>query len=198
MPRAREGGVVSRTYGWITALLSPVIVVAWVAAVVAAWMFLPALGGSASAPLGDIVPEDAEALGAQQRAFERFGTTLSSDTLIVQRNPEGLSEQELRAAAKGSLASLRGQMPADLKGVRAAVPLVNAPLPGVKWGEENTTILTYLFLGDDLNLVEREAAADRYTREVLRPSCPPPAPRACSSSGRSTTSCRSSRSRRSW
>jgi RND superfamily putative drug exporter len=39
------------------------------------------------------------------------------------------------------------------------VPLVNAPVPGVTWGERGTTAVTYLFLDPGLNLVQREAAA---------------------------------------
>ena len=43
------------------------------------------------------------------------------------------------------------------------------PIPGVRWREQNTTVITYLFLDPELNLVERNEAAHQYAD-----SLPPP------------------------
>ena len=162
MRRATVGERVARAYGRVIVALRWPVLVGWVAALVAAIMLLPALGGSGAAPLDDIVPEAATALRAQERAVELFGTTLATDTVIVQRNPKGLSREELGDLAGPPL--LLGQdvpLP-QLQGVKAAVPLVNVPLPGTDWNETGTTALTYLFVDSSLSLKKRHAAAQRY------------------------------------
>jgi RND superfamily putative drug exporter len=166
---ARDGGWLSRSYAWSVVALRPLVVLAWIAAAVAALVLLPALGGSSSAPLSDIVPADAPALAAQQQAYDRFGSTLGADTVIVQRNPRGLSTAEVQANASAVLAAATHRLPPELAGVRAAVPLVNVPIPGLRWGESGTTVLTYLFLAQDLNLLERERTARLYAQRMLRP-----------------------------
>ena len=166
MTRATDGGG-SRLLGWLTAALSPFIVLGWVLASIAAWTLLPALGGSSAAPLDDIVPAGASALAAQERAFERFGSTLGTDTVVVQRNPRGLSLDETEATLRGSVDAIRKRLPPELDGVVGAAPVVNVPLPGIEWGETGTTALTYLFLAPDLNLVERERLAQRYVDRML-------------------------------
>ena len=57
-----------------------------------------------------------------------------------------------------------------VKGVEAAAPLANVPIPSVRWGERNTTLITYLFLDPELNLVERNEVAHQYADAL-----PPPA-----------------------
>jgi RND superfamily putative drug exporter len=150
----------------VVALRWPIIL-GWLAALAAAVVFLPGLGGSGGAPLDDIVPPDAPAVVAQQHALRLFGSTLATDTLLVERDPRGLPrgayEAQLRAAASAT----------RTRGVRAALPVPNAPVPGVRWNERDTTIVTYLFLSPDLNLHERDSAARDYLAGL-----PPPSPGA--------------------
>jgi putative drug exporter of the RND superfamily len=157
-------------YAWVVVALRYPIVLAWIAALVASLAFLPGLGTSSTAPLSDIVPSDAKAVVAQQRALRLFGSTLATDVAVVQRDPRGLTraaiEAQLRAAAA---ASRRGPGP-RLPGVLAAVPLVNEPIPGVHWREHDTTALTYLFLSPDLNLLERDRVAHRYAYGLPGPA----------------------------
>jgi hypothetical protein len=190
--RATAGERVAGAYAWSVVLLRAVVVVAWIAAAVAAWVALPALGGSSTAPLGDIVATDAQAIRAQERALELFGSTAGTDTAIVQRNPRGLSRRELDAHLR------LAQRPP--RGVRALVPVPNAQVGDVRWPERDTTVVTYLFMGPELNLVERDRAARAAARgSSRRPAraraSPAPGRRACSSSRRSRTRCRSSRRR---
>jgi RND superfamily putative drug exporter len=156
-------------YAKVVVALRWPVVVAWIAAMVAALVLLPGLGGSSTAPLDDIVPSDAKALTAEGRALQLFGATVATDVAVVQRNPRGLSRAEVTTTLRLA-ASLRGDGARRLPGVRAAVPLVNAPAPGVRWGERGTAALTYLFLSPDLNLVERDAAARRYSAALGRPA----------------------------
>jgi RND superfamily putative drug exporter len=160
--RATAGQRIASAYGRVIVALRLPVVLGWVAALVAAIMFLPALGGSGAAPLDDIVPENSAALRAQERALDLFGATLATDTVIVQRNPKGLSRDELEALAGPPLLIGEDVELPQLAGVEAAVPFVNLPLPGTDWRELNTTALTYLFVSPDLSLKKRRAAAQRY------------------------------------
>jgi len=138
------------------------IVLGWIAALAAAIVLLPWLSGSSTAPLDDIVQSDADALVTQQRAMERFGSTISTDSLVVERNPRGLSRETAAANVKAA-----AQPP---KGVKAAAPIANVPVPGVRWREQNTTLITYLFLDPELNLVERNEAAHQYADSLPQPA----------------------------
>ena len=138
------------------------IVLGWIAALVAALALLPWLSGSSTAPLDDIVQSDADALVTQQRAMERFGSTVTTDSLVVERNPRGLSPETAAANVEAA-----AQPP---KGVKAAAPIANVPIPGVQWGEQNTTLITYLFLDPELNLVERNEAAQQYADSLPQPA----------------------------
>ncbi len=138
------------------------IVLGWIAALAAALVLLPWLSGSSTAPLDDIVQSDADALVTQERAMKRFGSTIATDSLVVERNPRGLTRDAVEANVKAA------GLPK--MGVKAAAPIVNVPIPGVRWNERNTTLITYLFLDPNLNLVERNEAAHQYAD-----SLPPPA-----------------------
>ena len=146
-------------YAWTIVALRVPIVLAWITALIAALVLLPPLGGSSSAPLEDIVPADAKALVAQQRALQLFGSTVSSDTIVVDHDPKGLTAPLVEAHVRQARVAARGDGP---RGVRMALPIVNAPVAGLRWGEQNTAVLTYLFLDPELNLLERERLAHQY------------------------------------
>ncbi|HEU4975786.1 MAG TPA: MMPL family transporter [Baekduia sp.] len=165
MRSATAGERIARLYASIVVALRYPIVLAWIAGAVLAVAFLPQLGGSSTAPLGDILPSDAQALKAEQRAVQLFGSSVATDVVVVEHNRQGLSSREVDATVSRARATLAGKGAAPA-GVRAAVPLVNAPAPGVRWGERDTTALSYLFLDPSLNLVERDQAARAYARSL--------------------------------
>ncbi len=159
-----EGSRAARGYARAVVALRWPIILTWVAALVAALLLLPGLGGSGSAPLSDIVPSDAKAVMAQERSLQLFGSTIATDTVTVERNPRGLP----RSSVEGTL---RAAGAADhTKGVRAAAPLLDVPFRGVRWNERGTTMVTYLFLGADLNLDERSRAARDYLATLPTPA----------------------------
>ncbi len=163
-------GRFARLVTWLAVTLRWPILIGWTVAAVAAWMLLPALGSGGASPLGDIVPENAEAIRTEERAFKLFGSAVATDTVVVQRNPRGLQRSELAGHLRGARSVSSRQLPPDLQGVRAALPLVNAPVGGLPWRERGTTALTYMFFTDDLNLVEREEAVSRYQDRFLQPA----------------------------
>ena len=133
------------------------IVAAWIAAGVAAFVLLPTLGGGGASPLSDIIPEDSPSLRTAERTTELFGAPAATDVVVVQRNPAGLSQEAFEAQLRRATAT--DELP---EGVLGAVPLANLPLPGLSWNESNTTGLAYLFMSPELNLSERQEAAEEY------------------------------------
>ncbi|MET0683899.1 MAG: MMPL family transporter [Solirubrobacteraceae bacterium] len=160
MARRRElPGRISRAYAWALFAVHPAVPVAWIALLVAATLTLPSLGSAGSAPLEDLVAKDSPALVAQERSAELFGAPLATDTVVVQRDPDGLDDRERDAfaAAIADEAAGKGE-----PGIAGALPLVNRSAGPVRWNEEGTTALAYLAFGDDLNLEERRDAAERF------------------------------------
>ena len=149
-------------YAWTLVALRVPVLAAWIVAAVLAWLWLPAPGGSSQSPLQDVVPRQSAALAAQERALRLFGSTASTDTLVVQRNDDGLGLSAAEGLARGAVDVARHRQPRDLAGVRGAVPIVNVPVPGVEWREQGTTAVTFLFLAPELNLLERAATAKGF------------------------------------
>ncbi len=147
----------------IVALRWP-IVLGWIAAAVAAVALLPTLGGAGASPLEDIVPAHSASADAADRAARLFGAPVATDTALVTRNPRGLSGAELRSQADAARFAARARG----DGLRAAVPIVNEPVGGVRWPERRTTVVAFLFPEDALNLAERRDAAEVYAKG-LRP-----------------------------
>lgn len=145
-------------YARIVVAARYIVVPLWIAAAIAAWVALPGLGG-AGASLEDLVPEDSDAARAQQLALDRFGTTVGADTLVVQRDPDGLGRDALAA-------HVRAVREAPSLGIPLAVPVPNAEMPGLGWPESGTAVLSFLFLDPSLGLDERRAAAQRYARDL--------------------------------
>ena len=111
MPHSAAGGRIARSYAWTVVALRYPIVLGWIAALAAALVLLPWLSGSSTAPLDDIVQSDADALVTQERAMKLFGSTISTDSLVVERNPRGLTRETVAANVKA-----RGALPP--KGVK--------------------------------------------------------------------------------
>src|SRR4051794_23134928 len=103
--RSDMSGRIARGYAWTVVALRVPIVLAWIAALIASFVLLPWLGGSSSAPLDDIIPPHAKAIVAQERALQLFGSTVATDTLVVDRDPSGLPRPVLDAQVRQALAT---------------------------------------------------------------------------------------------
>ncbi|MDN5932597.1 MAG: MMPL family transporter, partial [Pseudonocardia sp.] len=137
---------------------------------VAATQLLPSLtavGGGLSGLLGT----QSEAVATQVAAIERFGLPLLSPTAVVQRDPGGLdpyllADSSLRAAEVVQDA-VRGTNPDGP--LQLAYPVVNTPLlfPGA--AEQNTTIVTYLFIDPAVDLAGQAAITRDYAATLQIP-----------------------------
>jgi RND superfamily putative drug exporter len=140
---------------------------AWVAAAAASALFLPSLGSGEPLALGGLVPSDAPAIRVGQRETELFRLPLTADTVVVQRDPGGLSrEAQARALARAVAVS---QGTKDPEGIAFALPIANTLglFPGSR--ERGTTVLTYLFFGPEASLVDRVREANVYAAQINRP-----------------------------
>ena len=97
------------------------IVLAWIAAAAASALYLPTLGSGEPLPLGGLIPSDAPALRVGQRESELFRVPLTADTVVVQRDPKGLSrEAQARALARALAVS---RVAKDPEGIAFALPI---------------------------------------------------------------------------
>jgi putative drug exporter of the RND superfamily len=144
-----------------------VIVPAWVAAAAGSALFLPSLGSGEPLALGGLVPSNAPAIRVGQRETELFRLPLTADTVVVQRDPGGLStEAQARALARAVAAS---QGAKDPEGIAFALPIANTLglFPGSR--ERGTTVLTYLFFEPEASLVDRVREANVYAARINGP-----------------------------
>ncbi|HEY3070569.1 MAG TPA: hypothetical protein VGJ34_09670 [Gaiellaceae bacterium] len=100
-----------------------VIVLAWLAAAALTAALLPGLGSGEPLALGGLVPKDADALRVGERSAELFRVPLIADTVVVQRNPNGLSAgAQARAVARALAVSQRRKRP---NGIAFDLPVTN-------------------------------------------------------------------------
>jgi RND superfamily putative drug exporter len=143
------------------------VVPAWIAAAAACALYLPTLGSGEPLALGGLVPGDAEALRVGTRSAELFRVPLTADTVVVQRNPEGLSAQAQARIVARAVAASSG--PKNPEGIAFALPIANTLglFPGSR--EHGTTALTYLFFGPQATLPDRVQQANLYAAGINRP-----------------------------
>jgi putative drug exporter of the RND superfamily len=145
-PRERPAaGPVSRAYAFVVVGLRYPILLGWIAAVVAAVMFLPPLASSGG--LTNLIPAGSPAARAESDATRLFGFPLDAGVAVVQRDPRGLPSATEDAAIRAAISVDEGQsaelarelsqaslglvsIPPDrdtgIPGLMAAVPLPSA------------------------------------------------------------------------
>lgn len=149
-------------YARVVVALRWFILLGWIAAAVAAQLYLPPPQGSAN---------DIEALGAndssfaaEQRSFELFGFPLLSRAAIVQRDPEGLPPLVQAEAVMRGIGITQKKYDAPLLG---AIPVPNTAgaFPGA--GEENTTVVTYVFGDPNMNFFDQTYHIEEFAAQQL-------------------------------
>ena len=142
------------------------VLLGWIAAVVWVLVSLPALEGSSSGSLRELLPANTPAVRAEQISIERFSFPLLSRTIVVVRNPRGLPAR--RQASLVRLASQLSyhQLPAYSQ-IKGALPLsdrVGGPSFARRPG---TTMLMYLFFPPSVSTsVSTQVAQRLVTREI--------------------------------
>jgi len=138
--RTSEAGPLGRFYAWCVVVLRWPIVLGW-AAVAGAALWLPA--ATQQADLGGFAPPNSKAIATERASAEAFGFPLLSRTVLVQRNPSGLSAGAQERAVERAVGVAKGTI-GDVGPIAAAVPVVNVK-DVFTAAEQGTTALTYIF-----------------------------------------------------
>jgi hypothetical protein len=108
----------------VVALRWPIVIL-WISAAALATQFLPSIEESQNGALGDLVPNDAEAIDAELRSAELFGFPSLSRTIVVQRDGGGLDAAAQASAVTRATALNRGTVP-GLERIGGAIPVLNS------------------------------------------------------------------------
>jgi RND superfamily putative drug exporter len=157
---------VVRLFARLVVSLRWLVLAGWVAAAAASLLFLPGLGGGQPLALGGLVPDDAEAIRVGQRSAEFFRLPLTAETVVVQRDPDGLSTgAQARVVARALATSRR---PTDPEEIAFALPVTNTLGLFPSSRERGTTALTYLFFGREASLPDQVEQANAYAARISR------------------------------
>jgi putative drug exporter of the RND superfamily len=189
-PHAVTGGL-ARAYAALVVSLRYFIVAGWIAAVVAAVVYLPPL--TQSSGVTSLVPSGSAAVRAEVTATKLFGEPLDAQAIVVQRAPGGLPASVQAAAvrnainvdaaylhAAGRLAAV-GLRPAvrlgagrvaggSISGLAGALPIPNTDgvFPGSR--ERSTTVVTYLYFQPSASGAQQLSGSELYaSRYASRP-----------------------------
>ncbi len=144
------------------------VILGWLALAVLAHSFLPSIKEAGNGSLGSLVPQNSDAIKAEKVSKTRFGFPLLSRTLIVQRDPEGLSAGKQLDTVRLAAALTRGRVPGYSR-IKGALPVTNALGAPPFSRERSTTAITFLFFDPGANAYVRTSEADRLVKRHVAP-----------------------------
>ncbi len=154
----------ARGFAWLVSKLRFAIVFAWVAGAIAATILLPSLSEGDGAPLGGLVAEDSPAVQARIRSAELFSIPILAETAVVQRDPQGLSEEAQRRVFERAAGII--ERPGE-SGISFALPITNTAELFPSSRESSTTAVTYLFFGPDTSIGDQRALAEDFAAQEI-------------------------------
>ncbi len=157
------GGRPARLLARAVVALRWLILPGWLAAAAAAAIYLPSVTEGSAATLGDLLPAHSRAVATEERALRLFRVPLLAQTVIVQRDPRGLSHAAQLRVGRRALRIDRHRSPL-LRSISLALPVTNfrGAFPSAR--ERGTTALTYLFFRRDATISAQNALAHTYAR----------------------------------
>lgn len=144
------------------------VVIGWIAVAAAVTVGLPSIREAQVGALGDLVPAGAKAITAEERSAELFSFPLLSRTIVVARDPKGLSAIDLALVGRSVVQLDRGELPLlrSTRGYLVSNALGVAPLVR----ERSTTIVIPLLFPTSVGQNGRIGAARRFAREHVAPA----------------------------
>lgn len=146
------------------------IVAFWAAGVLATFTVLPTFSeaGSGGNGLQGLLDTETPAVKTEFRDFDLFGFPLSSRTIVVQHDPNGLSPYAQGRTVVRAVGVLKAQSE-GIRDLRGALPITNTRglFPGA--GERSTTALTYLLFDPGASVSRRTRGAEEYARIFFAP-----------------------------
>jgi RND superfamily putative drug exporter len=145
-----------RAYVWVVDRLRWFVVLAWLGAVVATLVLLPQ--PATGTLLGDLAPRHTPAIAAQKQSLKTFGIPVTTGTVVVFHDPDGLSpasEVEILLHALSVDQQLtRPGARYDTSRVIGALPIVNPT--------DRRTAITYLYFAPGADPYTQVRQARRY------------------------------------
>lgn len=150
----------------LTGPLRYFIVLTWIAATIAAYLYLPGIGATESGPIGILAPNNSHAVQVEKESADLFVVPATSRTVIVQRNPDGLSLAAQQRVLERALKLTQHSYP-DFSHIRGALPIINVK-PVVPFANESgTTALTYLFFDPGVGIYDRYVTTQNFERTQI-------------------------------
>ncbi|HET9720306.1 MAG TPA: MMPL family transporter [Solirubrobacteraceae bacterium] len=144
------------------------VVVAWIAGAVWMAVALPSITSAGSGSIGQLVPKQAPALKAQELSLKHFSFPLLSQTMIVVRNPHGLSTKRQLQLLSLTRKIDQHRLPAFGQ-IAGAVPLLDTLGYAPFSREHGTTAVLYLFFAPGLSTAaSNQTARDLITLDIGR------------------------------
>jgi len=141
------------------------VVLLWIGTAVVLAVELPTLEEAQTGAIGQVVPAGSEALEAEELAVELFAFPLASRTIVVERDPSGLSLGRLATNARLIADANRGELDVSNPPL-GAYGFANV-FPELDVGrEEGTTAVTGLLIGAERNQVARLNIAGQYVEAL--------------------------------
>ncbi|HET9015621.1 MAG TPA: hypothetical protein VFN57_08490 [Thermomicrobiaceae bacterium] len=134
------------------------IILLWLAAAAAAYLYLPGIRATQGGEISLLAPANSAAIHTEEASSRLFAVPATSRTVIVQHDPRGLSSAAQQRIVTRAAALTEHRYP-DLAGVAGALPVVNVPSLLPFAGQSHTTGLTYLFFRPSVGLHERGASS---------------------------------------
>lgn len=134
----------------------------WVVVTISSIAVLPTLSqGRGGDGLKGLLSLDTPAVQTEIRSVDLFGFPLLARTVLVQRDPAGMSVYAQARTVTRALAVNDGRT-ADIGPLEGALPLTNTLGLFPASAEQNTTALTYLFFRPQVSLGAQTRTAQRY------------------------------------
>jgi RND superfamily putative drug exporter len=168
-----EGGAegasrASRLVGGAIVWLRWPLLIVWIVAAVAAYIYLPGTGKLPAAGIYALIPRHTPAFQALHEETSLFGSHLVPQIAVVQRNAGHLSPADQTKIVQTAVRLDEGKLPGFPKGSLAA-PLLNT-LPLVPAAREtSTTAVTYLAFPSRLSSPQQRTLADKYAKLASLP-----------------------------
>jgi len=145
------------------------VILLWSIITLAMIALLPSLGDSSGGNgLDGLVPSDTPALRNELRSHELFDLPLLARTVLVQRDPDGLSVYAQARSVTNAVAVNRGRY--DVQPLLGALPFSNTLGLFPASSEKNTTALTYLFFSPELTFGRQTRSARAYAEQHFGPA----------------------------
>ncbi len=152
--------LIPRTLAWLIVTLRYPIIVAWIAAAVLMTLHLPSIGEGGGGELGGIVPEHSQAVRAEKESLSQFEFPLSSRTMIIERDPAGLTPKEQETIIRRDVQLSKRHAP-PFQDLLGALPVPNT-LPVLPFAtEQGTAVLSYLLTPPSLGATKTTILAEQ-------------------------------------